>query len=346
MASSSNAGPSSSLTSRQPSAPARFVPSLPYYLAAPAGRAIQPGRSAETGLPMDVWLHVLDILSGDHSSIALLACASTCRYLYWPAQRIINRLIWRRIRSWTYEDVDQIVAEIRTAPKDAKRITNITFETESGANDESQRSTVALSVVPLRMTGQRALTNLCNLEFGNVASREIEPHFHPHSYPLYGRALSNVSQIVLNQIQFPSFIDFAFFVTSFPALVSLTLRHVSCRNQVITLSVARGPKKRNLRLRSLRVEGHGERDEWFAAAFLQWFPRRCDEYPKKIEFSERLFHHAWGREVLRNSSGSLSELAVWLDTRARRSQGSVARHSWLGVWFLSLVVRNSLYCLC
>ncbi|KAJ3490766.1 hypothetical protein NLI96_g1188 [Meripilus lineatus] len=147
IASSSNADPSSSLTPPQSNAVTHFIPNLPYYAPAPAGQFIQPGWSPETGLPREVWLNIFDILYRRRSAFTLLACALTCRYLREPAQGMINRLRWRTIRSWMYEDVDQLVEHVRNAPRDAKRIIRISFK----SNRTSAKSAVALSVVPLRL---------------------------------------------------------------------------------------------------------------------------------------------------------------------------------------------------
>ena len=156
----------------------------------------------------------------------------------------------------------------------------------------------------------------------------LEPHFHPRSCPLYGRAFPNTTQLEINEFQFDSFMEFAFLVTSFPSLTSLRLKWVSCRNQVIPPSVARGPKKCNLRLTKLEVQGYGMNQKWFAETFLCWLPRRCGRFPENIEFLESFFDHSWGREVLRNCSGGLKECAIWFNRKTRGSQGSFAKDTW------------------
>ncbi|KAJ3490767.1 hypothetical protein NLI96_g1189 [Meripilus lineatus] len=147
IASSSNTDPSSSLAPPQSNAVTHFIPNLPYYAPAPAGQFIQPGWSPETGLPREVWLNIFYILRQRRSAITLLACALTCRYLRGPAQVMINTLYMRWIRSWMYEDVDQLVEDVRNAPRDAKLITSIFFIPDR----TSAKSAVALSVVPLRL---------------------------------------------------------------------------------------------------------------------------------------------------------------------------------------------------
>ncbi|KAJ3477405.1 hypothetical protein NLI96_g10484 [Meripilus lineatus] len=331
-----NANPSSSLTPPQLGSLAvtHYTPPLLYYAPAPAGQYIQPGWNPELGFPLELWEKILDILFKSRSALALLACALTCRDLRWPAQLMINRLKMRQIRSWMYEDIDGLVEDVRDAPRDAKRITTVEFVPEK-RDDKSPGSAVALSVAPLRLAGQRALTKMCSLGFGYPgAGREIEAHFHPRSCPLYGRAFPNVTWIGLINFQFPSFMDFAFFVTSFPALTSLTIVNVACRNQVIPPSVARGPKKLNIRLSYLRVmvievNSGAMNEKRFAETFSWWILRRCGQFPKKICFNETLLDHSWGREVLRHCSESLQEAQIFLDSEVRRSQDDFARDSWL-----------------
>lgn len=249
---------------------------------------------------------------------------------------MIEDLNTRRIRSWVYEDIDQLVKDVRDTPRDAKRITEVRFLPEE-RDDKSAGSAVALSVAPLRLAGQRVLTNMRSLElFGNAMP---EPHFHPLVCPLYGRAFPHVTLLRFGGFQFPSFMDFAFFVASFPALTSLHLQYVSCRNQVIPPSVARGPKKLNLCLTHLQVWGHDTNSIRFAEIFLRWLLQRCGRYPEKIDFNESMFEHSWGRQVLKNCSGNLEELTIWLESRVRRSQGDLIRNSWLGEWFHFRIVQ-------
>ena len=254
---------------------------------------------------------------------------------------MIDSLGWRIIRLSMYEDIDQLVEDVRDAPRDAKRFEAVSFLL-CRWDDKSPGPVVALSVAPLRLAGQRALTKMRSLDFGDIMA-EIEAHFHPRSCPLYGRAFPHVTRIVLRKIQFPSFMDFAFFVTSFPALTSLTIMNVSCRNQVIPPSVARGPKKLNIRLSYLEVgvdkmKSITMNEKRFAETFSWWILRRCSQFPKKITFNETLLDHSWGREVLRHCSGSLQEALIHLTSEVRRSQGDFARDSWLGEWSPLLIV--------
>ncbi|KAJ3474759.1 hypothetical protein NLI96_g12270 [Meripilus lineatus] len=288
IASSSNADLSISLMLQQSYPVAHVIPNLLYYAPVLTGQYIQPGWNPETGLPMELWLKILDILFRSRSANTLLACAMTCRYLHGPAQDMIEDLNTRRIRSWVYEDIDQLVKDVRDTPRDAKRITEVRFLPEE-RDDKSAGSAVALSVAPLRLAGQRVLTNMRSLElFGNAMP---EPHFHPLVCPLYGRAFPHVTLLRFGGFQFPSFMDFAFFVASFPALTSLHLQ--------------------------------------FAEIFLRWLLQRCGRYPEKIDFNESMFEHSWGRQVLKNCSGNLEELTIWLESRVRRSQGDLIRNSWL-----------------
>ncbi|KAJ3475409.1 hypothetical protein NLI96_g11854 [Meripilus lineatus] len=241
---------------------------------------------------------------------------------------MIDRLNLRLIRSWMYEDIDWLADDVHDAPKDVKRINQVSFTPKRGL--KSAGSAVALSVAPLRLAGQHTLTNLHQLKFGDLHGI-TEPEFHPLSCPLYGRAFPDVTHIQFYQFHFPSFIDFAFFVTSFPSLTSLKLWNISCLNQVFTPSVERGPKKRNLRLTELQMEGSSVSERWFAERFLWWFLRRCGHFPEKISFDESLFDHLWGRATLRTSSETLQELTIWLDSETRRSQGDHRRdaESWV-----------------
>ncbi|KAJ3481530.1 hypothetical protein NLI96_g7596 [Meripilus lineatus] len=145
-----NANPSSSLTPPQSLAVTHYMPPLLYYAPAPAGQYIQPGWNPDTGLPVDVWLHLLNILYERRNTIALVACALTCRYLLRHAQRMINNLNIREIRSWMYEDIDRLVEDVRDTPRDVKNITSVEFVPEE-RDDKSPGSAVALSVAPLRL---------------------------------------------------------------------------------------------------------------------------------------------------------------------------------------------------
>ncbi|KAJ3484859.1 hypothetical protein NLI96_g5349 [Meripilus lineatus] len=223
IASSSNADPSSSLVHPQSHAVTHFAQNLLYYAPSPAGQSIRPGWSPETGLPMDIWLSILGILCKWRSVAALLACALTCRYLRWPAQRLVQSLFSETIRTWTYEDIDRIVQCVDDSPGSAQVFRGVKFISEEW-DDKSAGSAIALSVAPLRLAGQRALRRVDSLSLGEVGSDSmIEAHFHPRSCPLYGRAFPNTTQIEFNHFQFDSFMEFAFLVTSFPALTSLKL---------------------------------------------------------------------------------------------------------------------------
>ncbi|KAJ3477409.1 hypothetical protein NLI96_g10483 [Meripilus lineatus] len=147
-----NTNPSSSLTPPQSLAVTHYTPPLLYYAPAPAGQYIQPGWNPETGLPREVWLHVFFILWERRNAITLLACALTCRYLRQPAQDRINNLNRRQIRSWMYEDIDQLVEDVRDAPGDAKSIEGVMF-VQNKRDGKSPGSPVALSVAPLRLAG-------------------------------------------------------------------------------------------------------------------------------------------------------------------------------------------------
>ncbi|KAJ3478205.1 hypothetical protein NLI96_g9923 [Meripilus lineatus] len=182
-----------------------FTQNLLYYLPSPAGQSIRPGWNPETGFPGEIWQHILEILCKSRSALALLA-------------------FQRTIRTWTYEDIDLLVDDVRDAPKDVNLIRNVQF-IPGNWGDKSTRSTVALSVAPLRLTGQRALRRVDLLIVGEfITDPTIEAYFHPRSCPLYGRAFPNTTQIEFKGFQFDSFMEFAFLVTSFPALTSLELQ--------------------------------------------------------------------------------------------------------------------------
>ncbi|KAJ3484862.1 hypothetical protein NLI96_g5352 [Meripilus lineatus] len=332
IASSSNADPSSSLVHPQSHVVTHFAQNLLYYLPSPAGQSIRPGSNPDTGFPGEIWQPILEILYERGSVVALLACALTCRYLREPAQSLIDSFFGYTIRTWTYEDIDRIVQCVDDSPGSANLFRKVQFIPKK-RGDKSAGSAVALSVAPLRLAGQRALRRVDSLSLGrSMYDPTIEAYFHPRSCPLYGRAFPDTTQIEFNEFQFDSFMEFAFLVTSFPALTSLKLKVVSCRNQVIPPSVARGPKKRNLRLTELEVGGSSMNEKWFAETFLYWLLRRCGRFPENIDFSESLFDHSWGREVLRNCSGSLQKFTIWLDSETRRSRGDFARDSWLSAF--------------
>lgn len=318
-----DAVPSSSLAPSQPTNVAHSVPSLPYYTAGTTGQSMRPGWSPETGLPRELWLQALLILFKTRRALTLLACALTCKFLREPAQEFITALSKPNINLGSYEDIDRFVEGIRVAPEDAKCIASLSF---LSTNHTSSKPADALSTAPLRLAGQHALVNLRTF----YMVFPFEAHFHPRSFPLYGRAFPHVTTINLINFQFPSFVDFTFFVTSFPSLTSLSI-WVYCTNQAIPPSVERGPKKRNLRLESLIIEPplRTQKERWFATTFLWWYLRRCDHLPKKIKFVESLFDHTHGQGVLRKSSEGLQELIVSLDSMTRRSQDDPTRQSWL-----------------
>ncbi|KAJ3484858.1 hypothetical protein NLI96_g5348 [Meripilus lineatus] len=223
IASSLNADPSSSVVHPQSHAVTHFAQNLLYYLPSPAGQSIRPRWNLETGFPGEIWQPILEILCKSRSALALLACALTCTYLRKPAQQLINRLLWRTIRAWTYEDIDLLVEDVCNAPRDVTLVRQVQFIPEE-RDDKSAGSAVALSVAPLRLAGQRALRRVDFLSLGNALSDPtIRAHFHPRSCPLYGHAFPNTTQIEFNRFQFDSFMEFVFLVTSFPALTSLKL---------------------------------------------------------------------------------------------------------------------------
>ncbi|KAJ3475566.1 hypothetical protein NLI96_g11757 [Meripilus lineatus] len=192
--------PSLSLTSFTPPQAyiaTNFTPNILYYApGCPTDRFIQPGWSPDFGLPWDLWLKILDILHKSCSAFALLSCALTCRHLREPAQRMIDALNTRRIRSWMHEDIDKLADDVRNTPRDAKRITKVLFDPEI-RDDTSRGPAVAISVAPLRLAGQRVLTNMSTLEIGEFVPNNgmIEVYFHSRSCPLYGRAFPHVTQI-------------------------------------------------------------------------------------------------------------------------------------------------------
>lgn len=212
-----------------PSSTVDSVPRLSCYTSSSGRHSIHPGWSPETGLPMEIWIEVFNILYQSHSATTLLACALTCSYLRGPAQSLLTSLFCRLIRSWTYEDIDAFVDDVRTAPRDVKLVSKVMFVPKDlKRGDIPPQSSVALSVAPVRLAGQRILTNIRILEL-REHSYPTGSHFHPLSCPLYGRAFPNVTHLFIGRFQFPSFIDFAFFVTSFRALTFINVTDVSCR---------------------------------------------------------------------------------------------------------------------
>ncbi|KAJ3483774.1 hypothetical protein NLI96_g6090 [Meripilus lineatus] len=253
------------------------------------------------GLPVELWLYIIKLLRRD--PITLVACALTCSTFRCPAQKQIDmhELRFRRIDSTTYRDINDLVEELSGSSKNGRRIHRLAVEGASWVWSPE----VAVSVIPLRLS--RRLSKLSEMHLKGIT----EPmSYHVSTWRLYGRAFVSVTTLDLHSTIFPSFVDFASLVTSFPALSSLSLHDVRCRNHIVPPSIAKAPSRRKLHLQFLALRWMYNDGGWFITAFSPWFFRLSEDTAGKLEIDETVTSHRSAGHILRMARTSFRSLEI------------------------------------
>lgn len=252
---------------------------------------VRRADSAGIGLPIELWLYLLEYLARD--AMALLACALTRRGLRRPAQNMINKLRTRKIDATTYDDLNNLVEVLRTSPKFAKTVSRLYIK---GVTRES--IPVVLSVIPIRLSG--LLISLHELKFKDFA---IDSQPYPSRWSLYGRTFQNITKLELEYIQFPSLKDFAALITAFPRLAALSLVFPRFGSPGTITGCF---NKRELMLRDLEILD--EEASSFLAAFVPWLVQR-DARLRTLDIIECI-HSEPCRQLLRQFREHLEGLTL------------------------------------
>lgn len=231
-----------------------FTPAVANTIHGDAVRLVDlPGM----GLPIELWFHTISLLARD--AMSLLSCASTCRYLRDPAQRLIDKSHKRTIDPAGYDDLDELVQEIRNSPGHAKAIHHLFVE------GKEESGLVALSAIPTRLSRQlMSLRQLSLMDSGFNTNYQL----HPSTWMLYGRAFPSVTNLELAFVHFDSFNNFADLITSFPVLHILRVRYLRLGNHALPFGVTRGFSKRHMRLQELSLQD--DETSLFLTPFIQW----------------------------------------------------------------------------
>ncbi|KAJ3487602.1 hypothetical protein NLI96_g3433 [Meripilus lineatus] len=248
------------------------------------------------GLPIEIWLYVIDFLARD--VVSLLACALTCRLFRYPAQSLIDRLRERTIDANGYDDLNNLAEEILHSPKH-RAGTVIRSLTVSGKRNDS--NPVVLSVIPIRLS--RMLFSLHKLTFENFA---VSTQPHPSRWSLYGRVFPNVTNLELGFIKFPTFKDFVVFVTSFRALATLRLAYPDLGRADFCPGILQNFNKQKFSVQDLTLQDRC--DSSFLAIFVQWLIWR-DAEVRALSIAQCVPSKP-GQQLLRHFRESIQDLKI------------------------------------
>lgn len=217
-------------------------------------RSARPCYQQGMGLPVEIWLYIISFLEYDPYS--LLACALTCRCFHGPSIFALRGLCtcWIMARDWG--GPEEIVEDAQRCLVSAKLVQHLVVDGSGGGSSH------AFTVVPLQFA--KKFVNLASVRLHSISDAR---RIHPSVWYLYGRSFSRATYLDLKSIKFPSFIDFANLLVSFPFITSLKLEDISCDNCTLSPSVIRVPGRPMLQLQYLSVGGQ----EWFQHTFTRWF---------------------------------------------------------------------------
>lgn len=259
------------------------IPNLPITICSSAdvsSTCFKPGM----GLPIELWIYIISFLAWD--PLSLLACALTCKRLHSPADYMLGKFNNLQIDPTKYIDIDRLVEEVTILPRNAKCIHYLGVGQWFENSSESPPA-IALSVIPRRLPGRIFKLSLLDISF-----IDNKTHCHPSTWALYGRVFRTVTNLTLRLVEFPSFMDFAYLITSFPVLTGLSLSEISCRNREIPPSITRSPRRRTLKLNYLGLcRMFTQAHEWVLTAFVPWFLRRAGQVPTEILIDQSIVIH-------------------------------------------------------
>lgn len=216
-----------------------------------------PFNNPGMGLPFELWGLIISFLALE--PYPLLACCLTCHSFYNHANDRLRELYCPALSLDDYTDLDHLVHQIRTIPGRALA---------TGALRLTGRPALAFSTLPHRLASQ--CVHLHHLQLVDIS--EV-PNVPSSTWILYGHAFSSVVSLFLTRVQFPSFMDFVRFITSFHALEDLKLEYVSCTRIGAPPSTLRSP----LRPRPLKTLSLFHRDMdggHFVRSLIPWFSSR------------------------------------------------------------------------
>lgn len=242
------------------------------------------------GLPFELWDRVVGFL--DSNPYALLSCCLTCKRFRRHAENRLDSLSRPTIDLGNLSAMNHFVEEIRTIPGRARPVVELTVE---------DGPPLAFSLVPIRLATQ--LVNLRTLCLNYIVEA---PNVPSSTWILYGRAFPGVAHLQIWNMQFPSFMDFIRFVTSFRAVKRLELSRVSCAHPGVPPSVLWSPRKLNL-LERLDLEVMEDDESHFFERFLHWFFSRGG-IVQHLAIGQTVLSHPSGFLLLENIHEHLQQL--------------------------------------
>lgn len=215
-----------------------------------SSQSTQPGM----GLPFELWDLIVAFLS--HEPHALLACCLTCHSFRKHARNRLSILLRPFIYLNDLTAFGFFAEEIRTIPGRAQFVLEMSLH---------GHPPLAFSLVLHRFASQ--LGNLRVLSLSNIHEALNVPS---STWSLYGGAFRRVEDLNLFSVQFPSFIDFTRFITSFRAVKRLRVSYISSAHQGVPLRVVRLPRQLKV-LEHMTLRWMEEDGGHFLEAFVRWF---------------------------------------------------------------------------
>lgn len=252
--------------------------------------SLQPGM----GLPFELWNHIVGFL--DSHPYALLSCCLTCKRFREHARRRLQRLSHPTIYLYNLAAFNQFVEEVRTIPGRARPISELYL-------NSGFKPPLAFSLVPLRLATQLVNLQTLQLNFFNGA-----PKVPSYTWFLYGRAFPNVVYLDFVGFQFPSFIFFIRFITSFRALKRLDLANVSCAHSGVLPRSLWSPHNLD-RLEQLGLRSMTDDGGQFLGQFIHWFSLRPGVV-QRLHIHPLILSHPSGFLLLESTHRNLQHLTL------------------------------------
>ena len=199
-----------------------------HFLPSPLTRPIPyPPCHSQAWVFPSLWRAIIDVLSFD--AYSLLACCFTCRSF--------KDLVGLRLRYLMLgtldgrpEDGSPITEQIQKLSTSARRLKYLTV-----MNSHMMASAIILAV-PFKLSSQ--LTHLRHLRLENISDTSS---IYPSVWPLFGHTVPSVSELQLENINFPSFNTFIQLVRSFRSLEYLELSNITSTQYQVRCAFLKGP---------------------------------------------------------------------------------------------------------
>lgn len=262
----------------------------------------QPGM----GLPFELWDHIVGFL--ESYPYTLLSCCLACKSFLKHAEERLRTLSYPTIHLNNLAAFNLFVEEIRTIPGRARPIQQL-------ALDSNDAFPLAFSLVPLRLAAK-----LVNLRTLKIQFIDQAPNVPSSTWSIYGRAFPNVVYLNLLAVNFPSFLDFVRFATSFRALERLDLWNMSCAHLRVLPSALWSPRKL-YSLEQLHLRVLLDYRDPFLGQFVQWFPSRRSVV-QHLGIDQVILSHPSALLLLESTYGHLQQLTLHLQFFRPTEEGS------------------------